>query len=190
MVKVIAIIGESGSGKDRIQKELIKAYPDFFNEIVSCTTRPKREGEIDGINYHFITLEDFQNKVANQEILEFTQFREWWYGTPKNALRADKVNIGVFNPTGAYALTLHDDLDVTIYRLYVNPKERLLRQLMREENPDVDEIVRRYQTDKADFWDLDQDFSFKTIYNETPEQLCATVEMIYNEAIAAQDKCD
>lgn len=55
MVKIIAIIGEAGSGKDYLVKKLIFNYPDLFHEIVSCTTRPRRENEIDGIHYHFLT---------------------------------------------------------------------------------------------------------------------------------------
>lgn len=53
--KIIALIGKAGSGKDTILKEILKQEPIKYNEIISCTTRPKREGEIDGVNYYFLT---------------------------------------------------------------------------------------------------------------------------------------
>ena len=49
-VKVIALFGKAGSGKDTILRALVKVDPDKFNEIVSCTTRPPREGEQEGVN--------------------------------------------------------------------------------------------------------------------------------------------
>ena len=56
-VKVIALFGKAGSGKDTILRALVKVDPDKFNEIVSCTTRPPREGEQEGVNYHFLTID-------------------------------------------------------------------------------------------------------------------------------------
>lgn len=54
MIKIIALIGESGSGKDTLMKEFLMLHKDC-NEIISCTTRPRREGEIDGKNYNFLS---------------------------------------------------------------------------------------------------------------------------------------
>ena len=51
---IIALAGKAGSGKDTILKKVIAAIPDRFHEIISCTTRPPREGEVDGKNYHFV----------------------------------------------------------------------------------------------------------------------------------------
>ena len=53
MYKVIALIGEAGSGKDTIMQGILIRCPTQFHEIISCTTRPIREGEKDGVNYHF-----------------------------------------------------------------------------------------------------------------------------------------
>lgn len=149
--KIIALAGEAGSGKDSLMQGVLSAVPDSLHEIVSCTTRPPREGEIEGKNYFFLTNEEFATKVKAGEMLEHTEFNNWYYGTMKEALSAEKVNIGVFNPTGIYSLLERSDIELTIFRIYASSKERLLRQLNREEFPDVDEIVRRYSADQKDF---------------------------------------
>ena len=53
--KVLAIMGKAGSGKDTIAKELLNLRPEKFNRVVSATTRPPREGEVNGVDYHFLT---------------------------------------------------------------------------------------------------------------------------------------
>lgn len=116
MNKIYAIIGEAGSGKDRLAKTLVEERPDLFHGLISYTTRPPREGEVNGKDYFFISLSEFQDKVKNGDILEYTQFRGWWYGTATDQLVKDKINIGVFNPTGVYSLSLKE-MDLRTYRL-------------------------------------------------------------------------
>lgn len=149
--KIIAIVGKAGSGKDTLQKALVDAYPDAFNAIISCTTRPKRENEKDGVNYHFLDNQQFAELVMDGRMLEATVFRDWCYGTSEDSLDPDKYNIGVFNPEGVEILADDDRIDLMIIYLKCNDKKRIERQLDREVFPDVDEIIRRYQTDKKDF---------------------------------------
>ena len=170
MYKIIALIGEAGCGKDTILKEVLAAAPTTFNEIISCTTRPPREGEVDGVNYFFIDAEEFAYKVLNYEMIEATSFNDWFYGTSYDALRSDVPNIGVFNPDGIRALQGRPDIDLTVYKVVCKDKTRLLRQLNRENDPNVDEIVRRYKTDKDDFFDLEFE------YTELPNEAFANLE--------------
>ncbi len=150
---VIAICGEAGSGKDTLARKLIEATE--WNNIVSCTTRPPREGEVDGKNYYFLSNDDFALKILNGEMLEATIFNDWCYGTMISSLDEDNINVGVFNPAGIEALNKDPRVKLFVYYLDVPAKTRLIRQLNREENPDIDEIIRRYKADKEDFFDLD-----------------------------------
>jgi guanylate kinase len=165
MYKIIALIGEAGSGKDRIMKEVLAAEPDLFNEIISSTTRPMREGEVEGINYCYLTKEEFQNKAVAGQMLETAEFNGWLYGTSYDALSLDKPNIGIFNPAGIYSMLSRDDIDLTVFKICCSSKERLVRQLNRESKPDVQEIIRRFNTDQADFENLR--FNYTPINNET-----------------------
>ena len=149
-IKVIAICGEAGSGKDTILQNLLKIKPDF-KEIISCTTRPMRENELNGVNYYYLSEAEFKEKISSNEMLEYTVFNNWYYGTSLTQLDENKVNVGVFNPAGISELIDNPNIDLKIIRVMAHKKTRLLRQLHREDNPNVDEIVRRYETDKNDF---------------------------------------
>lgn len=169
MYKIIALIGEAGCGKDTILQDILKKLPSDFNEIISCTTRPIREGEVEGINYYYFEDEDFLKKVRNNEMLEYTFFNDWYYGTSYDSLSKDKTNIGVFNPFGIRSLMYRDNIELTVYRITCSDKVRLLRQLNREDHPNVEEIIRRYNTDKKDFENLE--FKYINIQNETEHDL-------------------
>ena len=65
MYNIIALIGESGSGKDRTLTEVCAAVPSF-HKIVGYTTRPIRDNEINGINYYYISKEEFEKKIINE----------------------------------------------------------------------------------------------------------------------------
>lgn len=153
--KIIALFGKAGSGKDTIAKYLCANYPKLFNEIVSCTTRPPRDYEENGSDYHFISIEDFTKQVLSGEMLEATEFRNWFYGTQASALSEDKINVGVFNIAGIEALLENHNLNIIPVLVYASDKTRLMRQLNREKNPDCAEICRRFQTDDADFSEAD-----------------------------------
>lgn len=148
--KIIAICGKSASGKDTLLQEIKRNYKKV-HEIVSCTTRPPRDYEVDGKDYFFLSLEDFAKKDCNGEMLEVAKFRDWYYGTSLDGLDPEAINVGVFNPTGIYNLMQRDNVDLFVVQVQASDKVRLIRSLRREANPDVDEIVRRYLTDKEDF---------------------------------------
>ena len=149
---IIALMGKAGSGKDTILHALLK-QPVFKNAapIVSCTTRPMRENEKDGIDYHFLTQSEFTDKILSGDMLEATVFNDWCYGTSLENLSKDKINIGVFNPEGVGLLRNNENIKLTLIYIEANDKDRLIRQLSRENNPDVHEIIRRYSADEMDF---------------------------------------
>lgn len=93
---LVILIGKSGSGKDSILHELIEN--EGYSLIVSTTTRPIRDGEVDGVDYHFVTNEVFDTMIAEDKFLEHRSYETlvggnhevWRYGTPKTPLNKDK----------------------------------------------------------------------------------------------------
>ena len=57
-IKVVALMGKAGAGKDALLHKIMEKYGDEFACIISCTSRPPREGEVDGVNYHFLKNEN------------------------------------------------------------------------------------------------------------------------------------
>lgn len=179
---IIALMGKAGAGKTAILNKMCAEHPEY-HKIVSCTTRPMRDNEKEGEDYHFLSTSQFIEKIMNGDMLEVTEFNGWHYGTMKSSL-IDGINIGVFNPEGYDCLTQIPVEDVKIIGIYIrcNDKERLIRQLNREFEPNVKEIIRRYQTDEDDFIALDNKQLSQVIefYNETPIQIDSIVMAIHN----------
>ena len=182
MYKMVLFMGKAGAGKDSLMKEVLKLLTEKksiseIHEIVSCTSRPMREGEANGITYYYYHPNDFAMKIMNDEMLEFTNFNNWWYGTSYESVRSDGIiNIGVFNPAGVRQLLDRPDCEVTVYWVTASDKQRLYRQLGREENPDVKEIIRRFSADEEDFADID--FEYTEVINETFDDFHANAQQI------------
>ena len=187
MYKVIALMGEAGTGKDTLMQKILKENPGKFNEIISCTTRPMREGEVHGVNYYYLTPGEFIDRLSKNEMFEMAEFNGWYYGMSVDALKEDTINIGVLNPEGIRSLLAHPDVDVmAVFRIVCRKKTRLLRQLNREENPNVDEIIRRYSADERDFGNLQ--FKYFEVRNEDVEDLGLAVDAIMVQTQRTSDQ--
>lgn len=150
MYKIVTLSGKAGSGKDTLMHKVREVLPDL-REIVSCTTRPPREGEVHGKNYYFLTHEEFAERLENGTMIEATVFNNWCYGTCLEHMSEEGVNIGVYNPEGVAILRCMPEVQVCSIFIDASDKTRLLRQLNRENSPDVKEIVRRFGADEEDF---------------------------------------
>lgn len=80
---LIVVSGFSGSGKGTIMKELLKKYDTQYALSISATTRQPRVGEVDGREYFFKTREQFEKMIDDGELIEYAQYVENYYGTPK-----------------------------------------------------------------------------------------------------------
>ena len=92
MTKLFVISGSSGVGKGTVIKEFLNKHPEFRLSI-SCTTRGKREGEVHGVNYFFLSPDEFKECISNDEFLEWAEFSGNHYGT-KKAFVKDCLNNG------------------------------------------------------------------------------------------------
>lgn len=80
---LLVVSGPSGAGKDTVIAKLMELHPEI--EIsVSATTRAMRIGEKDGVNYHYITKDDFEQKISDGAMLEYANYCGNYYGTPKS----------------------------------------------------------------------------------------------------------
>lgn len=83
---LLVLSGPSGSGKDTVINEVIKRDAETVVSV-SMTTRKPRPGEVDGVNYFFVTKEQFEENIRNGEMLEYAKYGDNYYGTPKSPIR-------------------------------------------------------------------------------------------------------
>lgn len=168
-MKIICIIGEFATGKSSIFKRL-KNHP-LLQGVVTHTSRPMRSNEKDGVDYHFVTDEEFDNMINNDEMVEYNVFNDWYYGSTYKAFECNDANkLIVLNPTGYFKLREQygedNVLGIVVHR---NTRDKALSYLYRDENADVYEMCRRLQTDKQDFHNINNS-NYKNTYhvdNET-----------------------
>ena len=83
---LIVLSGFSGVGKNTIITQVLAQRPEIYYSV-SFTTRAPREGEVDGVNYNFVTREDFQRRIDRGEFLEYAEYNSNFYGTSLAVIR-------------------------------------------------------------------------------------------------------
>lgn len=146
---IIAICGAAASGKDTLLNALAPALG--ATKIISDTTRPPRVGEKNGINYNFITENEFDWRLVNGKYLEFSRFRGWLYGTSKDVV-CGKVNIGVFNMDGMLSLYQYKDMYEIIPIYLKTPVWTRIKRYISRDGKFTWECVRRLFADIRQFF--------------------------------------
>jgi len=144
----MVIVGPSGSGKDYL---LNKLKGEGFKTSVKLTTRPKREGEIDGINYHFRTNEEFDILLESDNIIISQEFgvngEKWQYGYDTKGFTSS--NVFILTPTEIDQL--NEEHRKQCFVVYLDIDEKSRRERLSLRNDDNDSIDRRMMSDKGDF---------------------------------------
>lgn len=117
--KVLCIIGSSGSGKTTIERLLEQTFPLHFKRVVSCTTRPMREGETQGVEHQFVNR--FEN---TDDLLAYTKYGDYEYWAKASDLVTGKVNTYVIDVEGFRLLqrNFSDKLEIRV--MYVKRTKR------------------------------------------------------------------
>ena len=151
--KIIILCGKSSSGKDLIKNKLIK---NGYKGIVTNTTRPPREGEVNGINYNFLTEYHFLQLVREGEMIEYhkynTEFGTWYYGSSANNIDLTKHDyVIVLTLEGAEAYVNYFGAENCIV-FYIDAPKSIREQRAKERGSfNQEEWDRRVKTDNADF---------------------------------------
>lgn len=149
---VIIFVGPSGSGKGTVLKEVIEAEENVFLSV-SATTRAPRPGEVDGVNYYFISRDEFISRRDNGEMLEWTEYCGNFYGTPKQAV-VDRVSRGEtilleIEVEGARSIKAAIPEAITVF-IAPPSMETLHRRLTNRGTEDEETVAKRMATAKSE----------------------------------------
>ena len=177
---LVVLSGPSGSGKDTILTELEKRERDVKISI-SMTTREPRDWEVDGIHYYFVKEDFFKRKLKEDQILEYAQYGNNFYGTPKNPvdtwLKEGKTVILKIEVQGAEKVRkLYPD-SVSIFLM--PPSMKVLEErLKRRESEDDDEVARRLTSAVGEIRkSVDYDYYVvNDVVNYAVSDICAIIQ--------------
>lgn len=146
--KLIVISAPSGCGKTTIAHEILKQHPST-EFSVSATTRKKRNGEIDGKDYYFLTKEEFDKRIRNGELVEYEEIYGNYYGTLKSvvekALRGGRVILFDIDVNGGLTIKKKYPDDAVLIFIKPPSMEVLKQRLMNRHTEDAETVQKRLE---------------------------------------------
>jgi guanylate kinase len=167
--KMIIISAPSGAGKTTLVKYLLGECPDIEFSISACS-RPKREGEQNGVDYYFLTVDEFKKKIKNNEFIEWEEvYAGSLYGTLRTEVERiwKKGNHVIFDVDVVGGLNIKKQFGVKALAVFIMPPSiEVLEQRIRKRQSDSEEqIIKRIE--KAE-WEMQfaREFDITIVNNE------------------------
>ena len=180
---MLVMIGASASGKTEIAKILIEKYG--FSKLVTYTTREMRDGEVNGKDYNFISIDEFEIKKKKKEFLETAEYHNTYYGSPKKG--ADEMKVIIVEPKGANSI-FRKNIPKTIF-IYLETDQLIRRVRMLNRGDKLEDVETRFKEDKKHF----RKSRFKHLdhivntSSKTLEELADIIYKLYMEDIQNQN---
>ena len=177
MINIIVLAGKSASGKNFVAKKLEE---HGYETIVTYTTRSKRKGEKQDITYHFISDEEFKQKIDEGFFAEWKSYITnegvWYYGSSLEDIEnADDKSVIILTPQGYRDIKDKVDCKVVSIYLYANNATIKKRLIARGDNPK--EAERRVLHDNEDFKGIENEVD-RIVYNNENDTIDSVVQKI------------
>ncbi len=184
--KLYVISGSSGVGKGTVLKGFMAKHPDFALSV-SCTTRAPRVGEIDGINYFFLTKEQFQECIDNDKFLEWAEFAGNRYGTKEKYIRQclnNGMNVILEIETKG-ALQVKKKMPEAILIFIAPPSLEELEQRLRGRHTEDEETIQKRLNEVKKELECAKQYDYTVINDKVENAISALEKIITGE----QEKC-
>jgi guanylate kinase len=143
---LIVISGPSGAGKGTICKSLLEKHDDLYLSV-SATTREPRKGEVHGVNYYFLTKEEFREKIDKNDFLEWAEVYDNYYGTPKSSVEKmlnDGKNV-ILEIDIQGALKVKENCEDGVFIFILPPSmEELKQRIINRGSETPESLMRRF----------------------------------------------
>ncbi|MCM1023645.1 MAG: guanylate kinase [Prevotella sp.] len=140
---LMVVSGPSGCGKGTVLAEIIKSGNVFYS--VSATTRSPRPGEVDGVNYWFLTKEKFEETIANDGMLEYASYCGNYYGTPKKPVE-DMLEKGchvILEIEVQGAMKIKEKCPEAVFVFILPPSLKELRRRLEKRGTETAEVMEK-----------------------------------------------
>lgn len=177
--KFIIISGPSGVGKGTICNVLLNELNAWYS--VSMTTRAMREGEVDGVNYYFVTKEEFKKRIAEGKLLEYNIYNDNYYGTPKDkVLEKMEDGINVFSEIDVNGAKKIKEIFPDALLIYIAPPsiDELRERLIGRGTEDLETINNRLKIAEEELKQVD--FYDYVVINDNLDEAILKVKNIIN----------
>ena len=144
---LIILSGPSGVGKGTVRRYIMDNYDIQLSYSISMTTRPKREKEVEGVDYYFVSPEEFQRNIDNDNFLEWEEFVGNRYGTPRSKveeLRNEGKNVLLeieVNGAGKVMSKVNDDRVISFFLM--PPSLDALEKRIRRRQTESEEVIQQ-----------------------------------------------
>jgi guanylate kinase len=158
METLFIIFGRSAVGKTTIARKLQEKYKNQIHEAVSITTRSRRPGEIEGVDYNFVSKEHFLDLISKDAFAERIEYNDNYYGLEFAAFDISKTNIAIVEPVGLKQIKekMKTFFNIIVIKIEENDDTISQRLVNRGDAPEVRE--KRINGDKAHFANIEFDY--------------------------------
>ena len=142
---MLVISGASASGKTEVARIICKKYG--LNRVITVTTREKRVGEQDGVDYFFVSKEQFKELIKEDKLVEYTLYNNNYYGSPKSEILDNKIL--VIEAQGLKSYVALNNPSIVTFALVADKKIREARMVSRGDKKE--DIIKRLESDRTVF---------------------------------------